>query len=272
MQYYYMSKRILSISSIINRKNTVIFNRYVPGSGVGATSISVRRAKMIKATRTSAKPAISPPVGPASSMTFNGLSYIQYDNNNAFDIGTNDFTIEWFQYFTGVQSFPRPFSIGSYSSELISIAVSYEGVTYFWHNGNPRVIYNENPPTNVWSHIAIVGSGGNQVKIYLNGELKETLSFSYNFNTTGNVPLTIGNETDPSISANFSGQITNFRWVIGTQVYTSNFTPPNTPLTNITGTQLLLLATDGTNIAKDYSDNNRTPTNVNVVSSTNTPF
>lgn len=100
-----MSKRILSIASIINRKNNNIFNRYVPGSGVGATSISVRRAKMIKATRTRAKPSITP-IGTCSSMLFsfpvqNALSYVQYQNNNELDIGSNDFTIEWFQYYTG---------------------------------------------------------------------------------------------------------------------------------------------------------------------------
>lgn len=264
-----MSKRILSISSIINRKNTVIFNRYVPGSGVGATSISVRRAKMIKATRTSAKQAISPPAGPASSMTFNGLSYIQYDNNNAFDIGTNDFTIEWFQYFTSGPPFPRVFAIGSYPNT--SIGVSIEGVTYFWYNNSPNIVI-QNMPENQWAHIAIVGSGGTSITVYLNGVAETTISSSYNIDTTGSDKLTIGNETDPSEQANFLGQITNFRWVTGTQVYTSNFTPPIAPLSNISGTQLLLLATDGTNIAKDYSDNNRTPTNVNVVSSTNTPF
>lgn len=37
--------RVLPIDSIKNSQGN-IFNRYVPGAGVGATSISVRRAKM----------------------------------------------------------------------------------------------------------------------------------------------------------------------------------------------------------------------------------
>lgn len=129
-----------------------------------------------------------------------------------------------------------------------------------------------NPPLNTWTHMALVGSGGNTISLYINGFQQSPISVSYNFITTGNNPLTIGNETTPNIVANFSGQITNFRWVIGSQVYTANFTPPTSPLTNIHGTQLLLLATDGTNISKDYSDYNRTPINSNVVCSTNTPF
>ena len=272
-----MVRRILRITSIINDKNSDMNNRYIPGSGVGATSISVRRHKLIKATRTSAKPILppSPPLEICSSMSFNpenGLSYLQYQNNNELDIEDKDFTIEWFQYFTGTQPFSRPFSIGSYDSGNISIAVSYEDSLYFWFSNSPYQIINDNPPLNVWTHIAIVGSGGNQITFYIDGVAQNTLPVPYFFVTEGNTPLTIGNETQPSSIANFSGQITNFRWVIGSQVYTSDFTPPNTPLSNITGTKLLLLANDGTNISKDSSSDDRTPTNINVLCSTNTPF
>jgi hypothetical protein len=41
--------RILSIGSIINNKNRDIYNKYVPGAGVGGNNISVRRAKTIRA-------------------------------------------------------------------------------------------------------------------------------------------------------------------------------------------------------------------------------
>jgi hypothetical protein len=40
--------RVLSIDSIKNSQGN-IFNRYVAGSGVGATSVSVRRAKSFHA-------------------------------------------------------------------------------------------------------------------------------------------------------------------------------------------------------------------------------
>lgn len=48
-------RRVLRISSIINSKNRDMFNRYIPGSGVGSCNVSVRRAKLIRATRTSAQ-------------------------------------------------------------------------------------------------------------------------------------------------------------------------------------------------------------------------
>lgn len=50
-----MSRRVLPIGSFLFNSDRDIFNRYVPGSGVGATSIFARRAKLIKATRTTAR-------------------------------------------------------------------------------------------------------------------------------------------------------------------------------------------------------------------------
>lgn len=41
--------RVIAIDSIKNSQGS-IFNRYVPGAGVGATSISARRAKMFHAS------------------------------------------------------------------------------------------------------------------------------------------------------------------------------------------------------------------------------
>jgi len=219
-----------------------------------------------------------PPISTGGSMTFNtnpsgDLKYVTYPNNNTLNIGTNDFTIEWYQYWLGYGDFPRVFSIGNYVDNDISIAVSYEGSMYFWINMTPYVIKNTNPPINEWTHMAIVGTSGNEVKCYINGQLETTISsISYDF-TDGTTSLVVGNEKDPSItSVNFSGQITNFRWVIGTAVYTSNFIPPATPLTNISGTELLLLSTDELNVVKDSSNENRTPHNSGVIYSSTTPF
>lgn len=44
-----MSNRIVSMNSVINATKTNLFNTYTPGSGVGASSISNRRAKLARA-------------------------------------------------------------------------------------------------------------------------------------------------------------------------------------------------------------------------------
>lgn len=268
-----MSRRVLRISSIINSKQRDIFNRYVPGSGVGACNVSVRRAKLIKATRTSFVPEVPPP--PPSlcgSMQFNALTgtdCVYYPNNNSLVIGSNDFTIEWWQYWTGEAPYPRPFSIGTYPNA--EIAVSYEDSIYFWYNGNYKVILQDPPPLNTWTHIALVGSGGTEVRLYIDGIEQSTTSINYNF-TDGTTPLTIGNQNISTNEENFKGKITNFRWVVGTQVYTSNFSPPITPLTNISGTRLLLLAAGEVNVIADSSSYNRIPINNGVIYSTITPL
>jgi hypothetical protein len=79
--------RILSIGSIINNKDRFIFNRYVPGSGVGANSTSVRRAKINKASLCKINCIVkSPP----------GLEFTIY---SAYFEGTNENpNIDWFSF------------------------------------------------------------------------------------------------------------------------------------------------------------------------------
>jgi hypothetical protein len=60
-------------------------------------------------------------------------------------------------------------------------------------------------------------------------------------------------------SANYrlNGNMTNYRLVIGTAVYTvAGFTPPTAPLTNITNTKLLLLASTSGTFTNDSSTAN----------------
>jgi len=220
--------------------------------------------------------SVSPPVPPVTtggSMLFDSTfgsdgSHVSYPNDTSLRIGSQSFTIEWFQYWTGGSSFPRVFSIGNYPSA--DIAVSYEGDFIVWKNGSPNFIGSGDPPQNVWVHIAIVGDGSS-IAVYQNGIQIGTVAGAYNF-TDSSTALMIGNETSASSDANFNGQITNFRWVVGTAVYTSNFTPPSAPLTDISGTQLLLLAENSPDVVLDSSSTSRSPTNTGVTYSGTTPF
>ena len=67
-----------------------------------------------------------------SSLSFigNATSYLRIPNVADLNFGTGDFTIEWYQYQTDSNSFPRIFQIGKYSVGAgISIGVSLEGGT-----------------------------------------------------------------------------------------------------------------------------------------------
>ena len=91
---------------------------------------------------------------------------------------------------------------------------------------------------NRWNHIAISRSSGT-TKIFVNGIETNSFSDSTN-NSTGTLRLSTFRDTTTSSSDyGFEGQLSNFRIVKGTALYTSNFTPPTEPLTNVTNTKLL---------------------------------
>jgi len=87
---------------------------------------------------------------------------------------------------------------------------------------------------NAWNHVAIVRESGSE-KSFVNGVLKTTASETSN---DGNAGITIGNRY-ASTWGPFDGFISNVRVVKGTAVYTSNFTPSTSPLTNVTNTVTL---------------------------------
>jgi len=151
-----------------------------------------------------------------SAVFAGGGSQVTYPNDTNLLIGNSDFTIEWFQYWTDDSNFPRVCSVGTYPSA--DIARSYEGVTYFWINGDPNQIYNTVPPLNKWTHMAIVGTGGTTISLYIGGTREYNGSLSYNF-VNSTTALAIGNETSRDGVAAFTGRITNFRWVKGSALY-----------------------------------------------------
>jgi len=104
-----------------------------------------------------------------------------------------------------------------------------------------------------WYHIAGVFNGSTAT-VYVNGTAVVSNPVSA-WQTTASAAggINIGRKWDTSTSAYFSGFISNARLVIGTAVYTSNFTPSTTPLTAITNTTFL---TCQSNRFQDNSTNN----------------
>jgi hypothetical protein len=90
------------------------------------------------------------------------------------------------------------------------------------------------PTVNTWTHVAVSRSG-TTARLFINGALAATATDSTNFPQT---QFVIGN-TSVGGSEEYSGYISNLRFVKGTAVYTSAFTPSTTPLTAISNTQLL---------------------------------
>lgn len=90
---------------------------------------------------------------------------------------------------------------------------------------------------NAWTHIAAVFTGS-ATKIYVNG-VDQSVNTITTWTTAAASRYFIGKRWDANVPEFITGLISNLRWVIGTAVYTSNFTPPTAPLTAISGTALL---------------------------------
>jgi hypothetical protein len=198
---------------------------------------------------------------------------VSYANDADLRPGTSAFTIEWFQYYQDSDANAIVFSIGTFPSN--DLCVVYVGTQMFLFTDGTSTSVLSAVTKNTWQHIAVVGNGGadaaRNVKVYVDGELKLTRTANYNITQTDD--LRIGNQTNATVlNGNYAGLITNFRWVVGSQVYSGAFTPPTGPLTAITGTELLLLASNETDVVKDSSSAARTATNTGVTYDADTPF
>ena len=167
---------------------------------------------------------------------FNGSSYVTTPNVVALSA---DFTIETWVYY------PDSVNSGYYIS---SIDASGYGYWSFYYNtsvsafrivGSSAGTYIQSPAVtlqpNQWMHVAVTRSG-TTVTWWVNGTSIGTTTNSTNW--TGSAATTYIGTINGS-TANFTGYLSNLRVVVGTAVYTTNFTPSTTPLTAVSGTWLL---------------------------------
>ena len=92
---------------------------------------------------------------------------------------------------------------------------------------------------NSWNHIAIsrVSTSANQTRMFVNGQLKNTYTDGSNYSTYSYGPQ-IGQYAGGTVYP-YQGYVSDLRVVKGTAVYTAEFTPPTSPLTAVTNTELL---------------------------------
>lgn len=218
--------------------------------------------------------AASAAKGGSILLTASSTSGISIPNSADVQMGTGDFTIEWFQYqLASSGQYQRIFSIGSYPSQ--SIAVSQEGsdtskAIYMWAPGGVQQGVLRNLQ-GAWYHFAVTRASGS-LRVFLGGtQIGTTAANSTNFNNASQV-LRIGNESTTSSAAAFNGYITNFHWVKGTALYTANFTPPTQPITPVANTKLLLLATTSGTTLSDSSGTGKVATGTAATWSALTPF
>jgi hypothetical protein len=205
------------------------------------------------ATQGSASPFAhdaSVPYNPAThgaSAYFNGTSdSLQVGSTNGPLLPLNTagayMTVEAWVYPTSLRAGGLTNGGGSYTHPAI-LAL---GSTYFnfgVENGTPKLYWwtgvgnglssSITIPVNAWSHLALVfnGSGSNNLKLYVNGVLGATGTFtniSWASASGGNT-LYIGQEGAGAGTSCWPGYISNLR-IVNAAIYTSAFKPPRRPL------------------------------------------
>jgi hypothetical protein len=179
------------------------------------------------------------PVGTYAA-SFNGSNqYLTVANNANLQPGSGAWTVEFWAYPTAT-TVMEPYSKGP-NFQIYTYGITWSA---YLVNSSSGLILNAsfgNLTANTWQHIAVVFTGSAYYG-YLNG-VQTLLATSSTLVDIGSNGVTIGAYSSGA-SAPFAGSISNVRWVKGTAVYTSNFTPTITPLTAITNTQLLTLQND----------------------------
>ena len=191
----------------------------------------------------------------AGSGYFDGTGdYLSFTTFSGFTLGASNFTLEFWVNSPTVASntcIIDTRSAGGAAGYFVSINASQQIVFNYISNYTSTTTLT----ADTWTHIAIVRVGST-VQMYING-VAESGTFTSSATITAQA-CNIGQKSLTSSSlVNFSGYLSNFRVVQGTAVYTSNFTPPTSPLTAISGTSLLLLM-------DNYSIVNSTPTNLPI--------
>ena len=119
---------------------------------------------------------------------------------------------------------------------------------------------------NQWTHVAMTRNGNN-FDLYLNGVFDSTIATSSATLMTPTEPTYIGLRTGTGTPYPFTGYISSWRWVVGSAVYTSAFTPPTAPVTAISNTSLLLNFTNAGIIDNSMSNNLETVGNAQISTS-----
>jgi hypothetical protein len=222
-------------------------NRFLD-QGVNGLALTITGTPSVVAFSPFNPTAVYNPATHGASAYFDGTGdYVTVADNPAFNFGNGDFTMECWVYPTASGSlFSKrannatyaPFSAGFDSSMIPSIYCSTNGTTW-----GVNLVSSIAGRFNSWNHIAYTRLGST-FTIWVNG-------ISGGTSTAIGTSSLMTNSTAVAIAATaadgnspMTGYLTGVRFIKGTALYTTAFTPPTAPLTATTNTSILLNFTD----------------------------
>ena len=144
----------------------------------------------------------------ASAFEFDGTSdYVVTSSNTDFLFGTEEFAMEWWEYFTGSTDYQGHIGVFKYGAGDDTAHIWTQGGSFQGFPGGWTSIAMQ-PISNQWAHYVVTGTSGD-IKFYQNGELKDTKTWDWsatsstsNFAVAGTPGWTFGNyEMSGKISA-----------------------------------------------------------------------
>ena len=221
------------------------------------------------------------------SLTFNGTnSAVEISDNDDFDFGTGDLTIECWVY-PEATSNNYPGFLGT-SAGWGSVAASgfrfdNLGDSKFqmsWYGpGDPFLETQSTYKHNRWYHFVVTRTGGSTWRMFVNGILEDTgtNSTAYDISIGGN-NLQVGGKTWDGGNGWFKGNVADLRLTKGsvvseyqttsTTVGTKIFTPRTSPISS-SGSELHIKGTDASIIDKSQGANLRLEGNTTGSTTTN---
>ena len=176
----------------------------------------------------------SPAVPSDGVLAFDGTGdYLTVPDNNNFEFGSDDFTIEYWAYFNNladqVNVVKRDRTSNIYTPFFIGPFPSGELRFYSSSNNSSWDIASDarfgNLTTNTWYHIAVVRNGSGFTG-YVDGIGTFLVTSSASLLNNSD-PVVVGSDTNNT--SGFNGYISNLRITKGVARYTANFTPPTQP-------------------------------------------
>ena len=210
-----------------------------------------------------------------ASLLFDGSDdYWSSLDSDTWDFGTSPFTLEFWVRFASVAT-PRMLvshgGVGDTDTDGWSLHLG-SGPLLGWRYKSGASLYDKfeswSPLVDTWYHVAVCRDASNNLRMFIDGsELGSTTADYTHDISAGSEQLRVGSAYDGYYD--FSGWIDELR-ISSIARYTSNFTPPTTPLhpAEVDEDCVLLLHLDGANSttwAPDYALGGEPPHNVGFV-------
>jgi len=176
----------------------------------------------------------------SGGVVFDGSDYLSMSQSDFTNISSSDaFTVEAYVHFNELNNYATvfassdaSFTSGGFKLEIYDSTLRVQGNSFEHVSGSTTL------STGRWYHFAFSRTSGGDAYSFVDGVLvNSTTNGSATFEVTWPKSVRIGGKANDREYLN--GFVSNLRYVDGTALYTSNFTPPTAPLTNITNTELL---------------------------------